>query len=200
MAKTYDNKVPVNLFIEDPTDTDEAKRIGKRIRKVRQTKGMSQSELGAKLNLTADRIQKYENGARKAKDDLLKSIADALGVSIYSLTDPIVCSEIGMMYGLFEMAEIYNIVPQEINGEYYIKVTSQNTSASLSNLFKLWLDEFNKKELLLNSSLSDEENSTIIQSYLNFLWNFPNISASKEAQKERLTKIILAYQQELDNL
>ena len=38
--------------------------IGKRIRNIRILNGLSQSELGEKLGLTADRIQKYENGAR----------------------------------------------------------------------------------------------------------------------------------------
>lgn len=41
--------------------------IGKRIRNIRILNGLSQSELGEKLGLTADRIQKYENGARNPK-------------------------------------------------------------------------------------------------------------------------------------
>lgn len=46
-----------------------ADRIGRRIRAIRIEKGMSQAELGAAMGLTADRIQKYENSARKPKFD-----------------------------------------------------------------------------------------------------------------------------------
>lgn len=35
---------------------------------------VSQTELGEKVGLNADRIQKYENGARKPKADLLKKL------------------------------------------------------------------------------------------------------------------------------
>ena len=55
-----------NPLGQDPIDFyDEtaASRIGNRIRTIRVEKGMSQAELGNLVGLTADRIQKYENGA-----------------------------------------------------------------------------------------------------------------------------------------
>ena len=54
-----------NPFGRDPIDFDEetaASRVGTRIRNIREARGMSQTELGARVGLTADRIQKYENG------------------------------------------------------------------------------------------------------------------------------------------
>ena len=57
-----------NPFGQDPMDFNEetaADRIGARIRNIRNAKGMSQGELGEKIGLNADRVQKYENGARK---------------------------------------------------------------------------------------------------------------------------------------
>ena len=59
-----------NPLAQDPIDFyDEtvASRMGNRIRTIRVEKGMSQAELGNLVGLTADRIQKYENGARKPK-------------------------------------------------------------------------------------------------------------------------------------
>ncbi len=52
-----------------------ADRVGRRIREIRMAQGMSQAELGEAVGLNADRIQKYENGARKPRADLLKRIA-----------------------------------------------------------------------------------------------------------------------------
>ena len=77
----------------DPYDfnvSTEAERIGKRIRTIRIARGLSQTQLGEKVGLNADRIQKYENGARKPKKELLKQIARALGVQPMAIADPII--------------------------------------------------------------------------------------------------------------
>lgn len=62
-------------FGQDPMEFNEetsASRVGARIRKIRTDKGLLQADLGNMVGLTADRIQKYENGVRKPKADLLK--------------------------------------------------------------------------------------------------------------------------------
>ena len=96
----------------DPMDFNEetaADRIGRRIRDVRMARGLSQAEFGGMIGLNANRIQQYENGARKPKSDLLKKMADALGVSTLALTDPVVSNYIGAMYAFFEMEEAYDL-------------------------------------------------------------------------------------------
>ena len=65
------NSFGENLILNEQTA---AARVGNRIRKIRMEKGLSQTELGEKVGLNADRIQKYENGARKPKADLLKKL------------------------------------------------------------------------------------------------------------------------------
>ena len=92
----------------DPYDfivSTEAERIGKRIRTIREVRGLSQSQLGERVGLNADRIQKYENGARKPKKELLKQIARALGVQTMAIADPIIAvnMDITAMYALFEL-------------------------------------------------------------------------------------------------
>ena len=66
MGKDFDRD-PLDFYNETA-----AVRIGLRIRKIRNAKGLSQAELGAAVGLSADRIQKYENGFRKPKADMLK--------------------------------------------------------------------------------------------------------------------------------
>ena len=113
-----------NPLAQDPIDFyDEtvASRMGNRIRTIRVEKGMSQAELGNLVGLTADRIQKYENGARKPKKDLLKNIAAALGVSTLALVEPNTTSRIGAMYALFELENRFNMkiekTPEELSSE-----------------------------------------------------------------------------------
>ncbi len=59
--------------------------VGDKIRNVRESIGLSQAELGEKLGLSADMIQKYENDQRTPKRDRIDDIAAALGVDPYSL-------------------------------------------------------------------------------------------------------------------
>ena len=69
-----------NPFGQDPMDFNEntsADRVGLRIREIREAQGMTQAELGEKIGLNGDRVQKYENGVRKPKADLLKKFASA---------------------------------------------------------------------------------------------------------------------------
>ena len=81
--------------------------IGKRIRNIRILNGLSQSELGEKLGLTADRIQKYENGARNPKVSMIFRIANALDVNAATLYDPTPCDDLSTMFFFFEMEEKY---------------------------------------------------------------------------------------------
>lgn len=76
--------------------------IGKRIRNIRILNGLSQSELGEKLGLTADRIQKYENGARNPKVSMIFRIANALDVNAAALYDPTPCDDLSTMFFFFE--------------------------------------------------------------------------------------------------
>ena len=55
--------------------------IGKRISNFRNKKGMSQEELGQKLNISREHISRIETGKRNLGLDALVDIANALGVS-----------------------------------------------------------------------------------------------------------------------
>ena len=55
--------------------------IGKRISNFRNKKGMSQEELGEKLNISREHISRIETGKRNLGLDALVDIANALGVS-----------------------------------------------------------------------------------------------------------------------
>lgn len=59
--------------------------VGQRIKEIRKLKGLTQQEVGKRMGVTASFIGQYENGARLPKYETLKKIADAIGVSVYTL-------------------------------------------------------------------------------------------------------------------
>ena len=56
--------------------------VGARMRLRRQSLGMSQTELGEKIGVTFQQIQKYELGANRVGASRLASVAAALGVPV----------------------------------------------------------------------------------------------------------------------
>jgi transcriptional regulator with XRE-family HTH domain len=56
--------------------------VGKRIRLRRVQLGLSQTELGKKLGVTFQQVQKYENGANRVSASRLYEISTALDVPI----------------------------------------------------------------------------------------------------------------------
>lgn len=55
--------------------------IGRRVRRLRAARGLSQTELGQAINVTFQQIQKYESGANRIAASTLVGIARALDVA-----------------------------------------------------------------------------------------------------------------------
>lgn len=62
-------------------------RIGLRIKAIRKQKGLTQKELGERLNVSGAMIAQYETGKRKPKKETIEQIAKALDVPSYDLLD-----------------------------------------------------------------------------------------------------------------
>ena len=73
----------------DKETVDNNVEIGKKIKKWRKLKDITQSELGAKINKTLSSVQKYEKGDVAIPIDVLNSIAIALNIGI----DKLICEE-----------------------------------------------------------------------------------------------------------
>jgi transcriptional regulator with XRE-family HTH domain len=61
--------------------------VGQNIRILRQDRGMSQTELGRKLDVTFQQVQKYENGTNRVGSGRLFKIASTFGVPITAFFD-----------------------------------------------------------------------------------------------------------------
>jgi transcriptional regulator with XRE-family HTH domain len=59
--------------------------VGRRIRIQRTSRGISQTELGKKIGVTFQQVQKYEKGINRVGASRLTRIAKVLGVSVATL-------------------------------------------------------------------------------------------------------------------
>lgn len=197
-----------NPFGKDPMDFNEdtaADRIGFRIRAIRTKKGMSQAELGELIGLNADRVQKYENGARKPKADMLKKIASALGVSTLALTDPVVTNYIGAMYAFFEMEKNFNLKVVR-DGSSVSLMFDNGVLGEMNSLLDEWEKECRQVELELDAASTEEERASVMQDYDMWKWNFPKAIVErterdmKELRKAKIEEQMKQLQKELSDL
>jgi len=64
-----------------PVAIADRRRLGRRVRELREQRGMNQEDLGARVNLDRRHIGRIENGEANLTLDLLRRVAKALGVS-----------------------------------------------------------------------------------------------------------------------
>ena len=187
---------------------DEAERVGTRIKKIREAQGISQPELAEMVGLTPSRISQYEQGQRKPKPPLLKSIADALGVSVLALNDPVTSNPIGAMYALFDMVERYGFkLKTNENGQCVLELDKEsikNTDAN--NLYKALSRWHEKKESIreFKGEVSDTEYKEMMRDYNFWKWNFSEAGKPNERytarRKEQLRDQISQLEEELRRL
>lgn len=196
-----------NPFGQNPMDFNDrtaASRVGARIRKIRIEKGLSQAELGEMVGLTADRIQKYENGARKPKADLLNQIASALGVSTLALEDPTTTSYIGAMFAMFELENGFNMRIEKNVGENTPGMClTVDFRDPMYEYMAEWYEVYSQTQSELEVASSDEEREEIMKAYHNWEWNFPQSIVDKterDLQKNRLKRKIEELQEAYDKL
>jgi len=65
----------------DPIDRE----IGQRIRAFRVAQKMSQAELGRRIGVSFQQVQKYENGSSRLRGSRIKKLAAALDISVAAL-------------------------------------------------------------------------------------------------------------------
>jgi len=195
-----------NPLGQDPVDFNEetaAARVGARIREIRETRGMSQADVGALVGLTADRIQKYENGVRRPKLGLLKQIAAALGVEPAALTDPVVGNAIGAMYALFEMERLYGLSAVQEDDDWFMVHFSD---ANMTEYMTRWVKRHDQLKSDLALAVSDEDRESLLDGYKQWEWTFPLplVSQTKEElraqRKKQLEETIRKAQRELEEL
>lgn len=184
-----------NPYGQSPEDFDKetaGSRIGSRMRAVREEAGKTQSELGEAVGLNANRIQQYENGARKPKFELCKQIAEALEVETSALLDPQIASYIGAMYAFFEMETLYDLRLKEVDGQMCICFGESQNDIHVSTMnknLKTWFERRKKMEEAMLCTTSEEEKKQIIHDYHMWEWNFPHSTSKNVLPKSERAKM-----------
>ena len=96
------------------SDRKAAERIGKRIRAIRKTKGLTQKELGELIDVSPDQIQKYENGAHKPRLVVMKKLSGALNVNSLAIADPTPGDCLNSLFTLFELEKRHNMQMEKV--------------------------------------------------------------------------------------
>lgn len=201
---------PFGQPIEDFDRKTAGERVGRRIRNIRKENGLSQSELGEKVGLNSNRVQQYENGARKPKFDLCKDFANALGVETNALLDPQVSSYIGAMYAFFEMENLFDLRLKEVDGQICICFGGGQYDpnvGTMNNNLRGWYERRKELEESIANAESDEEKKSLLYEYHMWEWNFPfftdenaAIKKSERVEMERKAKMITELQEEHNRL
>ena len=192
---------PFGRDLADFNEENSADRIGRRIRKIRETQRVKLSELAKCVGISADMLQKYENGQRKPKLSRLKKIASALGVATLALTDPALTTYDGTMYALFEMEERHGLSLVKIDGKVYM-MFPERPSPELKYYVNKWYEKQESVRTRMENA-SEKEKARLKQEYYNWEWTFPDALVwrpsldDKQREKEALEKRLKELNEEL---
>ena len=173
---------PLGQDPADFNDEDAADRIGHRIRKIREARNMSISLLAEQIGISADMMQKYENGQRKPKTDRLIEIANVLGVSSLALTDPALTSYIGTMYALFELEEKHGLELVQYDDNICIRFAENNY---LNEYLHKWFDKKENINVRIETA-SNEAKEELLKEYYDWEWTFPAALSRKPSRKDKI--------------
>lgn len=188
---------------------DPNNRIGSRIRYIRSLKHISQEELGSKIELNKDRVQKYETGFRTPKMELTKKIAEALDVDILSILDPQINIPFGVIRFLLEVEQFYGLKLKKEDNKIYIYFEDDNFKKGDTNklirLLNSWYDKWEECHNEIFDNLTTERQWEILETYLIWAASYPtyeykNEKEYKEYKIEHIKKNIAALEEVLHQL
>lgn len=185
-------------------NTTRPSRIGEAVRRIRVARGLSREELGNKVGLSANRIQQYENNARKPKPELRKQLANALDVNPLALEDLSTNSQVEVMHAMFVLEQTWGLMIDETvsNGIRRINL-SVDISNPLYGYMREWLSRQRTLQAELTAAHSEERKNKAKADYINWEWPFPQSLATplkKETQLARLQAEIQELQKACDLL
>lgn len=149
--------------------------IGERIRFIRNLRGMTQKYLGMVAGFdekTADvRMAQYEAGTRTPKENMVNSLAVALGISPEALTVPDIDSYVGVMHTLFALEDLYGLKINNLDGELCITLDKFNSPSftTMFDMFSKWQKEYDKFK---RGEITKDE-------YDDWRYNYPRIEAER---------------------
>ena len=117
---------------------------GKKIKRIRIFRGMTQKELGVLAGLGEPnaniRIAQYECDARIPRANLLDKFAQTLDVAPAALSVPDIDSPVELMHTLFSLEDRYGLEIYEHNGAAYLQVNplKNREAKQLNEILLAW--------------------------------------------------------------
>lgn len=151
------------------------KDIGQRIQEARKARGLNQDELAKKLGSKRTTIGNYERGERSIDTDMVKQIADVLGVPSTLLID-------GIPDGYTDRYSIKSLINGDNNdwAEYYHTISSEDQA----ELFYGMEDEVKSISTFVLDLMDMYQND-----YLDYLQNTANLIKEEVISNKRNEKI-----------
>lgn len=104
-------------------------KLGLRIKRYRREKGYTQKKLAEIVGLNESTIRNYELCNRTPDHFTVHAIADALEIDLYTLYRADVIQNASVAHILFDLENLYGLVPAEIDGEIVIKFAPEKSPA-----------------------------------------------------------------------
>lgn len=133
--------------------------FGKRIKHIRQLRGLTQRELGEQLGFSgkaADiRIAQYESETRKPKDKIAEAMAFRLDVPTFALDVPNIDTEYGILHTLFALEDEEGFIIDNIDGTPCIRLDKDHKKyLSFFQMLNNWSEQ---RQKLLDGEITKEE-------------------------------------------
>ncbi len=129
--------------------------IGRRIKRMRQMRKMTQKELGIAVGFKPEcaeiRISQYESDARTPRAELARSMASTLGVSSQIIGKYDIATPDGLLCTLFELEELYGLSLFEREGHFYFRFIKPTGA---DKLIARW---YGKKKALFRGLITKDE-------------------------------------------
>jgi len=128
------------------------KATGRKIRTIRNRKGISAKELGESCDVNESAIRNYERSFRQVNEDKLNLIANCLDVPVEALLERNIESYVDVMHVLFELSDDYGLYPIELPQKPSYALQSKDDTLIMA--IKLWHTKM--REFEQNKISSDE--------------------------------------------
>ena len=153
-------------------DFSDLNRLGNLIRQHRINANLTQKSLAEKCDLNESTIRNYELGNRRPDEETLLRIANALGISYYTLADPNPYNAFGALHVLYDLEWRYGLVPKMIGNEIHLVIEQRSKYAAPVNEkdvanFKTLIHNWN----FVREKLNTEEISVL--DYVNWESEYP---------------------------
>lgn len=146
--------------------------IGKKIKKYREEKKLTQKQLALRAGMSEPAIRNYELGNRTPSEKQIEKIALSLDVSPFAISNPDLESYIGVMHALFYLEENYGVIPGEIDGEICLRF--KDRFSGISTDIEKWLEKY---QAVQNASDDDLEKAEAY--YEEWKNSYPRLSAQE---------------------